>query len=79
VVADEALLERARELAGQIASNSPAAVARSRRVIRDLERDLIGDRLEAGWAEIRAHWEHPDSKEGPAAFMEKRPPQWSER
>jgi enoyl-CoA hydratase/carnithine racemase len=77
VVADGALLERARELAGQIAANSPAAVARSRRVIREFERGLIGERLEAGWAEIRAHWEHPDSKEGPAAFVDRRPPRWS--
>ncbi len=79
VVAGEALLERARELAGQVAGNSPAAVARSRRVLRQLERDLVGEqRLEAGWAEIRAHWEHPDSKEGPAAFLARRPPNWSE-
>lgn len=73
-----ALLPRARELAAQIAANSPRAVARSRRVIREFERELIGERLEAGWEEIRAHWDHPDSKEGPAAFIERRQPDWSE-
>jgi enoyl-CoA hydratase/carnithine racemase len=79
VVAPEALLPRARELAAQIAANSPSAVRESRRVIREHERSLIGDqRLEAGWAAIRAHWEHPDSKEGPAAFVERRQPEWEE-
>jgi enoyl-CoA hydratase/carnithine racemase len=62
VVEPDALLPRARELATQVAGNSPAATARSRRVLRELERDLIGGRLEAGWAEIRAHWDHPDAK-----------------
>lgn len=79
VVADEDLLPRAHELARQIAGNSPAATARSRKVIRDFERELIGGRLEAGWAEIRAHWSHPDSKEGPTAFLERRDPRWGKR
>jgi enoyl-CoA hydratase/carnithine racemase len=79
VVPDEELLPRAVALAGSIARNSPAATARSRKVIREFERALIGDRLEAGWAEIRAHWSHPDSKEGPAAFAERREPRWSDR
>jgi len=78
VVADDALLPRAVELARLVAGNSPAATARSRRVLREFERGLIGERLEAGWAEIRAHWSHPDSKEGPAAFSERREPRWSD-
>jgi len=78
VVADATLLPRADELALQIAANSPAATARSRKVIRDFERFLIGEQLEAGWAEIRAHWSHPDSKEGPTAFIERREPRWEE-
>jgi len=79
VVEGDGLLARARELAAQIAANSPAAVSASRKVIRGLERDLVGEqRLEDGWAAIRRHWEHPDSKEGPAAFVDRRPPEWSE-
>jgi enoyl-CoA hydratase/carnithine racemase len=78
VVADDALLRRADELARLVAANSPAATARSRKVIRDFERFLIGEQLEAGWAEIRAHWSHPDSKEGPTAFIERREPRWEE-
>jgi enoyl-CoA hydratase/carnithine racemase len=79
VVGDDALLPRALELARLVAGNSPAATARSRKVIREFERGLIGERLEAGWAEIRAHWSHPDAKEGPAAFSERREPRWSDR
>lgn len=79
VVPGDELLLRSHELARQIAGNSPAATARSRKVLREMERDLIGeDRLEAGWAEIRDHWSHPDAKEGPTAFMERREPEWGE-
>jgi enoyl-CoA hydratase/carnithine racemase len=76
VVAAEALMERALELAGWIGENSPEAVRRSRKVLRELEEGLLGDRLDAGWAEIREHWSHPDSKEGPKAFIERRGPRW---
>jgi enoyl-CoA hydratase/carnithine racemase len=72
------LLPRALELADRIAQNSPAAVRRSRAVIRAFERDLLERHLEDGWSQIRAHWEHPDAKEGPAAFLARRPPEWSE-
>ncbi len=34
--------------------------------------------MEYGWALLRMHWDHPDFKEGPRAFAEKRPPQWYE-
>ncbi len=78
VVADDDLIARAAELARQIAGNSPAATARSRKVLREVERGLLGERLEAGWAEIRAHWAHPDAKEGPAAFIERREPEWGD-
>ena len=32
--------------------------------------------MEYGWALLRMHWDHPDCKEGPRAFAEKRAPQW---
>jgi len=34
------------------------------------------DATEYGWALLRMHWGHPDFKEGPRAFVEKRPPVW---
>ncbi len=78
VVPADGLLPRALELAAAIGESSPAAVRASRRVLRDFEAALLGEHLEAGWAAIRAHWDHPDAKEGPRAFGERRPPQWSE-
>lgn len=79
VVPADALLGRALELAGAIAANSPTAVAVSRRALRSLERRLLHDAMDEGWAAVQAHWVHPDSQEGPAAFAEKRAPRWQRR
>jgi len=32
--------------------------------------------VEYGYTLLRMHWTHPDFKEGPRAFAEKREPQW---
>jgi enoyl-CoA hydratase/carnithine racemase len=79
IVPADRLLDRALELAERIAANSPEAVRLSRRVLRDLEADLIGRHADLGWELIRRHWAHPDAAEGPAAFLEKRAPRWSDR
>jgi enoyl-CoA hydratase/carnithine racemase len=79
VVPPEDLLPRALEIARWIGENSPAATRRSRAVLRRLEHRLIADELEHGWDQIRAHWDHPDAQEGPAAFLERRAPRWSDR
>lgn len=79
VIPHESLLEHVIRLAELIASNSPAAVARSREVLRNVEHELIGSAMEQGWTSIKSHWTHPDSKEGPAAFTERREPEWSDR
>jgi len=77
VVPDDALMERARELARLVASNSPRAVQESRRLLRHAAHAREAELLEFGWQAIRAHWEHPDAREGPAAFLERREPVWS--
>jgi enoyl-CoA hydratase/carnithine racemase len=79
VVADEALLDRAVELAGNVASNSPSAVRRTRSALIDLEETLLRAVLDRGWDSVRAHWSHPDATEGPAAFLKQRPPVWSDK
>ncbi|WP_370617785.1 enoyl-CoA hydratase/isomerase family protein [Mumia sp. Pv 4-285] len=76
VVAADDLDVRARELAAQIVAASPAAVAATRRAIRDVEAALLGPFMERGWTAVQAHWDHPDSSEGPVAFAERRPPRW---
>ncbi len=69
--------ERAGEIAGRIAANSPQAMARSKQAIwGGLERSYA-DALEHGWKLLREHWSHPDFEEGPRAFAEKRAPRWN--
>jgi enoyl-CoA hydratase/carnithine racemase len=77
VVDDDSLLDRARELAQSIAKNSPTALALSRYVMwQGLEKPMT-DALRFGYALLRSHaGTHPDAQEGPAAFSEKREPNW---
>jgi enoyl-CoA hydratase/carnithine racemase len=78
VVAANSLASRAREIAGLIASNSPAAVRTSKRILWDaLERNLSD--AHAHSEQVGAQYRgHPDSIEGPKAFVEKRPPKWND-
>jgi enoyl-CoA hydratase/carnithine racemase len=76
VLAPDRLLPRAHELAGWIAEASPEAVRRSRAVYRRFEEDVVGDAMADGWDWVQRHWVHPDSDEGPRAFLEHRDPEW---
>jgi enoyl-CoA hydratase/carnithine racemase len=74
----ERLRDRARELAGMIARNSPSAMAATKRALwRALELGLT-DACKAGVEELVSVWGHPDQEEGPLAFTEKREPVWQE-
>jgi len=75
VPADQ-LLPRAHELAGWIAEASPEAVRRSRAVYRRFEEGVVADAMADGWDWVQRHWVHPDSDEGPRAFLERRDPEW---
>lgn len=79
VLDEDALMDRAMTLARQICTGSPAALRHTRRVIRAYRRDAIHAYRDLGWELVQKHWSHPDSKEGPAAFQEKREPRWLER
>lgn len=78
VVAPERLVERALEIAGMIAQNSPAAVAASKQAAWDALELPLSEALARGWDLITAHYAHPDQQEGPAAFGAKREPQWTD-
>ena len=65
VVPAERLMERAMELAGQIALNPPRAVAVAKRYARELEGFVVADGMKV--------YESDDLKEAFAAFFEKRP------
>jgi methylglutaconyl-CoA hydratase len=77
VVAPEKLMDRARELAGQLLENSPAAMCATKKLINgflapDLDQQIAAS-IEGG-ARQRAT---ADFREGIAAFLEKRKPRWS--
>ncbi len=79
VVAKESLLEKAQELAREIAPNSPTAV----RLTKELMKDLPGLTLEKGLiAALQLNTlirTTEDFKEGVSSFLEKRRAQWKRR
>jgi len=74
----ERLREAARELAGKIARNSPAAMAATKRALWGALETGLTDACRAGSAELIGMWGHPDQEEGPRSFTDKREPQWQE-
>ena len=78
VVPVETLMARAREIAGLLLAASPAAVAQTRKLLTSFDRVAIRAELEVAIeasAEIRATSEF---REGVTAFLEKRPPRWTQ-
>ncbi|MEI8240830.1 MAG: enoyl-CoA hydratase-related protein, partial [Actinomycetota bacterium] len=70
-------LDGAMKIAQDIAKNSPNAVSLSMRSIWSATEMPYTQAVEYGYALLRMHWSHPDFKEGPRAFAEKREPQWA--
>jgi enoyl-CoA hydratase/carnithine racemase len=77
LVAPDQLLPTARQIADDIAANSPHAVSLSQQAVWSSVEMPYSQAVEYGWALLRMHWQHPDFKEGPRAFAEKRPPEWT--
>jgi enoyl-CoA hydratase/carnithine racemase len=78
VLPGEKLMERAMELARFTAAASPATLQISLKAIWESLEFGLTDAYNNGYAPLVAHWTHPDAAEGPAAFMEKREPNWAE-
>jgi enoyl-CoA hydratase/carnithine racemase len=76
VVEPPDLLDRALELAEQAAAGSPAAIEASKRAIRGALERPLSEAMQHGWELLLAHRRHPDSDEGPEAFVEKREARW---
>jgi enoyl-CoA hydratase len=70
------LHEMAQHLAEQIAENSPAAMAATKRALWGALESGLTDACKAGARELVSMWGHPDQEEGPRAFAEKRAPRW---
>jgi len=79
VVPDGRAVERAREVAAVIAGNGPVAVQAVLASLRETEgmseADGLARELELGWPVFASD----DAKEGPRAFSEKRPPNFTGR
>jgi enoyl-CoA hydratase len=72
----ERLREAAQELAEKVAHNSPAAMAATKRALWGALEEGLTDACRSGARDLTSMWGHPDQAEGPAAFAERREPQW---
>ena len=73
----ERLQEAAQQLAETIAKNSPSAMMATKRAIWGALENHRPEALAKGYALLEKFWDHPDNREGPRAFAEKRDPQWA--
>ncbi|MEY4372261.1 MAG: hypothetical protein RL219_1030 [Actinomycetota bacterium] len=79
VVADAELIPRARELAAEIASNAPLAVRAIKRMMRAAETETFEQNVHHVFLQLLPLMRTDDFREGVAAFMEKRSPNFQGR
>ncbi len=79
IVAPEKLLDRARELAGHLAENSPLSLIQTKRLLTEHARAELDTQIEAAIRENAGIRESADFREGITSFLEKRKPQWTGR
>ncbi len=77
VTAPERLLDSAMEIVRKIAANSPAAVEQAVRLLWETLELPLSEALAASMRRSASLRGHPDSVEGPRAWLEKREPRWS--
>jgi methylglutaconyl-CoA hydratase len=76
IVPTEKLLDRARELAGQLMENSPTSLAYTKRLLSDHARTELDEQIEAAVRENAGIRATSDFREGVTSFLEKRKPKW---
>jgi methylglutaconyl-CoA hydratase len=79
IVAPEKLLDRAGELAAQLAENSPLSLFYTKRLLTDHARVGLDMQIEAAIRENAGIRESADFREGIESFLEKRRPKWTGR
>jgi methylglutaconyl-CoA hydratase len=77
VVAPDRLMSRARELAGQIAENSPTSVRVTKELINGYLDKQLDEQFAAAIEENARIRTTADFREGVSSFLEKRKPRWS--
>ena len=79
IVPPEKLLDRARELAAQLAENSPLSLSNTKRLLTEHARAELDSQIEAAIRENAGIRESADFREGIESFLEKRKPKWTGR
>ncbi|MBM3717786.1 MAG: enoyl-CoA hydratase/isomerase family protein [Actinobacteria bacterium] len=74
VVPADQLMDRAREMAGEIAANAPLAVRAIKRMMRAAETETFEQNIHHVFLQLLPLFRTRDFREGVAAFIEKRPP-----
>lgn len=77
IVAPEALMARARELAALLMENSPASLRATKQLLSDHARAELDEQIESAIRENAAVRTTADFREGITSFLEKRKPVWS--
>jgi enoyl-CoA hydratase/carnithine racemase len=72
-----ALWDEAQRLGELIARNSPSAMMISKKALWDSLETGLTPALARSAQALADFWRHPDNREGPAAFAEKREPEWA--
>jgi len=79
IVPPEKLLGRARELAAQLAENSPLSLLNTKRLLTEHARAELDSQIETAIRENAGIRDSADFREGISSFLEKRKPQWTGR
>jgi len=77
IVAQEKLMDRARELAAQLIECSPLSLAYTKRLLTEHGREELDKQLEAAIRENAGIRATADFREGITSFLEKRKPKWT--
>lgn len=72
------LRRAAQDLGERIARNSPAAMRATKRALWAALETGLTEACRHGAGELVSMWGHPDQREGPEAFAERREPSWLE-
>ncbi len=77
VLADDCVLERARERAAQLAAQPAAALRLTKRLMKAADAERVREIMDSEAAHFKERLASPEAREAFAAFLEKRPPDFA--